>query len=301
MIIALAVLCLLGWHLVRNWRQIPFEQIRFDYRFILLSFVCMFGFFSNYVLAWRLILRSYGFRVGFADCYRILAVSNLGKYLPGKVWFAVGRMYLARRFAVPERVSIVSTLLETFLLGISACMIAVSTIAAPWGGSLSLRASVVVMGVVVLGLFVTHPAVFERLVNLVLRRLGRPPVQMSLSYCGIVGLLVLYCLSWFWQGLGFFFLVKSFYDIRVSFWPILWGIYALAWMTGFVNILTPAGLGVREGIMSFLLSLYMATSMAVIVALVTRVWSTLVDVSFFLSSLVGLKRWWATQVNAEGN
>jgi hypothetical protein len=60
-------------------------------------------------------------------------------------------------------------------------------------------------------------------------------------------------------------------------------------MAGFLNILTPAGLGVREGIISFFLSFYLATSVAVIVALVTRVWSTLVDVSFFVSSLPGLK------------
>jgi len=299
--ISLAVLCLLGWHLVRNWRQIPFEQIRFNYWCILFSFVCMFGFFSSYVLAWRLILRSYGYRVRFGDCFRILAVSNLGKYLPGKVWYAVGRMFLAKRFAVPERVSIVSTALETSLLGISACMISVSTIAAPWGRNLSLRTSIVVLAVVVFGLVAVHPKVFEGLVNLVLRRLRRQPVRMNLSYGGIVGLLVLYCFSWLWQGLGFFFLVKSFYDVRVSLWPVLWGVYTLAWMTGFVNILTPAGLGVREGIITFFLSMYLATSVAVIVALVTRVWSTLVDVSFFLTSLVGMKRWWAAQVNAEGS
>jgi uncharacterized membrane protein YbhN (UPF0104 family) len=289
-VLALAIFFLLGRGLWKNWQDIPFEQIRFNYLFILLSIASMFGFFTVYVVAWRSVLSSYGFRLRFSDCFRVLAISNLGKYIPGKVWFALGRMYLARRLDVPEKVTMVSAVLETSLLAVSAGMIALATIAAPWEGNLSPRTSLVVLAVIVFGLIVVHPAVFTKGVNTVLKRLKRSEIQMRLSYGGIVGLLLLYCFSWFWQGIGFFLMVKSFYNVDLSLFPVLLGVFTLAWITGFLNLLTPAGIGVREGVITFFLSFYVPTPIAIIVALVTRGWSTVVDLSFAGASLPGIKK-----------
>ncbi len=286
----LVIFFLLGRELWKNWQEIPFEQIRFNYLFILLSIASMFGFFTVYVGAWRGVLSSYGYIPRFIDCFRVLAISNLGKYIPGKVWFALGRMYLAKRLDVPEKVTIVSAVLETSLLAVSAGMIALATIAAPWQARLSPKTSLIVLAIIACGLFMVHPRVFTRCVNAVLRRFKRSEIQMKLSYGGIVGLLLLYFFSWFWQGVGFFLMVKSFYDVELSLFPVLWGVFVLAWMTGFLNLLMPAGIGVREGIITFLLSFYMPASVAIIVALVTRGWSTLIDLSFFGVSLPGIKK-----------
>jgi hypothetical protein len=111
---------------------------------------------------------------------------------------------------------------------------------------------------------------------------------------------VLYFVVWLWQGIGFFLLIRSFYEIEIAQWPFFWGIYTLAWMVGFLSLLTPGGLGVREGIMTFFLSLYMPVSMAIIVALLARVWNTIAELAFFSISSPGMRRWGGKQLEMEG-
>ena len=46
---------------------------------------------------WRRILAEWGAGMAFGDAVRIWCVSNLGKYVPGKVWQIVAMGQLARR------------------------------------------------------------------------------------------------------------------------------------------------------------------------------------------------------------
>jgi len=58
-------------------------------------------------------------------------------------------------------------------------------------------------------------------------------------------------------------------------WTDAWGLtacFAFAWIVGFLSFLTPGGLGIREGLLSLLLSRYMPTPQATLVALLCRVW-----------------------------
>ncbi len=285
----------------KNWRQIPFEQIRFNYWLVILSYACMFASFLTHAGVWKLMLAAYGAKLSYVHSFQIVVTSQLGKYIPGKVWFALGRMYLAKEFGVPERVSIVSVALESVLLVISGAVIALLTIVAPWAQNFPLKYSLLALIIVVCGLVVTHPRIFGRLVNLTTRMLKQESIQMNLTYAGMVGLLLLYSVCWFWQGIGFFFLIGSFYEIEMAKWPVIWGIYALAWITGFLSFLAPAGLGVREGLMTLLLSFYMPLSLAVVVALVARIWSTVAEVLAFFVSLPAMRKWRSAELKREGS
>ena len=55
------------------------------------------------------------------------------------------------------------------------------------------------------------------------------------------------------------------------------GIYAAAWTVGFLSVITPGGLGIREGMLSLLLSAYLPSSTATLVALLSRTWSLAAD------------------------
>ena len=299
-LVILVIFSFMGRGLWKNWRQIPFEQVHFNYWLLIVSYLCLFGWFATFAGAWKLILAAYGSHLRFFRAFQIMAVSNLGKYIPGKVWFTLGRMYLAKQFGVPERISIAGVVLETLLLVISAGMIGLLTVAGPWMEQVPFRVSVLALVVVLCGLLVVHPRIFGRLANFALRKLKRDEIQMNLSYGGIVGLLVLYFVVWLWQGIGFFFLIRSFYEIEIAQWPFFWGIYTLAWMIAFLSLLTPGGLGVREGIMIFFLSFYMPVSMAIIVAVLARVWTTIAELAFFSISTLGMRRRRGKQLEMEG-
>jgi uncharacterized membrane protein YbhN (UPF0104 family) len=65
---------------------------------------------------------------------------------------------------------------------------------------------------------------------------------------------------------------------------VLLGGYAISWMTGFLVLVSPAGLGVREGVFTLILKTVVPEPLAIIAALVTRVWMTLGELT---AALVG--------------
>jgi uncharacterized membrane protein YbhN (UPF0104 family) len=56
--------------------------------------------------------------------------------------------------------------------------------------------------------------------------------------------------------------------------PALVGIFAGAWVIGFLSFLAPGGLGVREGILVYLLGFYLPSHVAIVVTLLSRLWVT---------------------------
>jgi len=57
------------------------------------------------------------------------------------------------------------------------------------------------------------------------------------------------------------------------------GLYGLAWTAGFLAIVVPAGAGIREAVLVIGLAPYLPAGGALVVALLSRVVATIVDVS----------------------
>ena len=79
-------------------------------------------------------------------------------------------------------------------------------------------------------------------------------------------------LLWMCQGLAFSLFVRSFVPVRWAHTGVIVACYAFAWIVGFLSFLTPGGLGVRESLLALLLTSYMPTSQATLVALLCRLW-----------------------------
>ena len=68
--------------------------------------------------------------------------------------------------------------------------------------------------------------------------------------------------------------MHSFYEISFSQLPAFIGIFTVTSMIGLVPI-TPGSIGVREGILSYLLSFAIPLPFAISISLLSRVWTTL--------------------------
>jgi len=122
-----------------------------------------------------------------------------------------------------------------------------------------------------------HPAIFGRMFNGGLRLLKRPPLQIDLTYRQVLGFVGLYVGLWFLFGLAFFLFARSLTPLgRIRYLPVT-GVYALAWVIGMVSVFAPAGIGVREGVLSVLLAQYLPEPTAIVVALLSRLWVTLAE------------------------
>lgn len=276
--------------LVRDWHLIPFDQIHFSPLYLTLSYIVLiFCHFPLFGWLWQSILGALDVRVPWLAATLITAVSNVGKYLPGKVWFTVGRMSLAERYGASEAKVVLSVIMEiaiTLLGGLVLLAFAVPFIPS----SLVPRGAYWFFALVPICLALLYPPILNRLLSPVLRLFRQPHFEISLTYARLLGMLGICLLDWLAQGLGSYLLINSFYPLSPAKFPVLLGAYAISWMIGFLVLVAPAGLGVREGIYTVILRTVIAGPVAIMTALITRVWMTVGELVAALAGFMFLRR-----------
>jgi hypothetical protein len=68
-------------------------------------------------------------------------------------------------------------------------------------------------------------------------------------------------------------------------YPTLTGAYAFSLNIGFLAIFTPGGIGVREGVLVFLLSSIFPLPVSTLISLLSRLWMTLGEVLCFFIAM----------------
>ena len=204
---------------------------------------------------------------------RLFMIANLGRYLPGKVWQIAGLAALAHQRGVPAATATAAAILGQGVSLASATFIglgAVWTLAegAPWRWAVPAA----LFGGVGLGLV---PPVFDALANSWFR-LARTPRPEGLTSAQAVGWLVAGLASWLVYAAAFWVLVVGL-GFDVAFLGTA-SAFAAAYVLGYLMIFAPAGIGVREGFLIALLSPQLGAASAGAVAVIARLWTTLVEV-----------------------
>ncbi|KPK67577.1 hypothetical protein AMJ87_13145 [candidate division WOR_3 bacterium SM23_60] len=289
-IVGIAIFVWIGRALYLNWHKIAFEELEFNYVFLILSALFHICGFILMSITWKYTMLFLGQNIGFMHSLEILSLTRLGRYLPGKVWFAMGRAYFAKAKGIPQRTVYVSIVLEVILQFWAAVLLFFATGAPAFGKGININ-PYILGAVLIASLVLMHPAVFNRLINVVLRRLKRQTIDFSLTIPRILVLLVMFFFIFAFHGCGFLFLIRSFYPLALTEFPVMVSIFAVAWVIGFISFITPAGLGVREGALSLLLTNHVPTGIGIIAALLSRIWLTIIEVLLFLLFVPKLKRY----------
>jgi uncharacterized membrane protein YbhN (UPF0104 family) len=214
---------------------------------------------------------------GVAAGARIWFLANLARYVPGNVWSYVGAVELARREGVARRTTLaVMALTQALSVGV-ALLVGLPVLLAERArlGRPALLGAVVVAAAAGLAVLFRR-----RLLDLARRRLpGFDPADLTPSAGTVVLLVAGYGLYWAVTGLAFATLVASLYPLAAADAPLVVAAYAAAYAAGFLALLTPAGLGVREGVLVVALAPVLPAGPALVVALLSRVWMMLVELA----------------------
>ena len=106
----------LGWlvwrTLAANWSEFRSLEAPGEIRlgWIALAAVVVWTAYGVLILAWRTVIVGWGQHLRVPAAVRIWCVSNLGRYLPGKIWSAAGLAVLAQREGVTGWVAAASGL-----------------------------------------------------------------------------------------------------------------------------------------------------------------------------------------------
>jgi glycosyltransferase 2 family protein len=208
---------------------------------------------------------------------RIWFLSNLARYVPGNVWSYVGAVELARREGVARRTTL-AVMALTQVLSVGVALLAGLPVLLAERARLSRPA---LLGAVAVAAGAGLAALFRRqLLGLARRRLpGLDPTGLTPSAGTVAWLVAGYAVYWAVTGLAFAALVASLYPLAPADVPVVVAAYAAAYAAGFLALLTPAGLGVREGVLVVALAPVLPAGPALVVALLSRVWMMLVELA----------------------
>ena len=276
-IIALTFLGSLLW---KYFDEISKFHWKLNYFYLVLAILILSLLFFIGSWGWMLILHRLRVRISFKRSMEIWVASIIGKYIPGKVWFVLGRIYLGQKLGISKTKMSLSILLEIILMQSSGVMFFFASFLFWEQRTLLHQIWPFMIMFWVLTIVVMQPAVLQRIVNPLLRILKKKEISIDISNKDILLLLSFYFFFWFCSGIGVYFLTRSFYPINITAFPIISGSWAISTVLGFMVLVAPGGLGVREGVIVFLLSRFIPTYVALLVAISSRILLTILEIGF---------------------
>ena len=203
--------------------------------------------------------------------------SILARYVPGNVFMFVGRAWMSHsRGLSVERVS--AAMVYEQALGVGGALLAVAVLFPFW----EYRPGITALSLIAIPVLIVlmHPRVFGPLAGWALRLLHRAPLEVTLGFGAVLGVLVLFMLDWLVAGVGAWMLARSITGLGVDSLPLVIVAYALAYVAGMVAFFIPSGIGVREAVLTASLSRELPGGVALTWALLLRLWVTVIELVF---------------------
>lgn len=263
-------------HLWRSMREGQLALGQADAGMLAASMALLLAAYAAQALAWHLLVRTTGgVSLLRADCGS-WALSLLGKYVPGKIFHAVLRVLLYRQR--PQGVAGASAALAAELLltlTAAACVAAVAL--APHAGKLpSLSLPIAILGAVI-GLALSFSRGFDRAAGWIAARglKWSMPDPIALRYRLMP--FGLQAVSYVLLGMGLHLLAGAWELPSAAPLAVTTGALCLSGIVGVLAFVVPAGIGVREGALVWLLAPFGGVTQAAFLAVAARLWLTVGD------------------------
>ena len=248
------------------------QSIRPQWLWILSATAIVVATYVLLIETWRRIILATGERLSFSTAARIWFVSNLGKYVPGKIWSIAAMTMMARDSSVSPGAAAGSSVLVQLVTIASGIGVAVVT------GAQALERpffAVVVAIVILLGLAALPKflPVAARAISGVTGRSYTPPTISATTVWACVGSSVV---AWLAYGIAFQLFVRGTLGNAAGATTSYIAVYAASYIIGFLALFAPGGAVVREGaIVTGMLRLGLSGQAdALAVAVASRLWLT---------------------------
>lgn len=260
---------------------------------LLLGILCFTIFYIIRGYVWHEILRYYSYVFPFRDTLYLWGVSELKRYIPGNIWSFLGRSLLFRERGVSREHLETSFVIEAELFALSGFI--VSILALPYGLTIyhislpPLSISVIIAVVFLLCLlFAGNKLIIGKPHTRFMKLLARvlPPFAFGEN----IRLISIDALAMLIFGIGNYFVISSIFVLPVTLFWILSAYFTMALLIGYLSIITPTGLGVREGIVILLLKHFVNTSLAGFLSLFSRIILILSEMVFLCGAYMIKRR-----------
>ena len=279
-----------AWFLWRQWHGAGADdyEFRFDLPWLLAASGLVLVAFLVLIETWRLVLRSLGVHIAFGPAARVWFASNLGKYVPGKIWQLSAMTLMIGEYgatvAVAGASAVVMTIANVATGFVVVLLTSTSTVR-------QLAGSATAVGVVAFAMVVLLVAapLLVRQWNRFAARIGKEQLTVSVPLTAVWISLAGCAISWMLYGFAFQFFVRSLIGRGSAPWESYITANAASYLVGYLTLVAPGGIGVREvALSSILVPLKIATApQAAVITIASRLWLTVLEI---MPSLVALMR-----------
>jgi len=282
-----AAVLAIAFYLRTHWVELSSFSWRIDRGRLAVSAVLLLLTWSLEVGIWHRLLAFVGGRIPYLSAVRIWFLSAIMRYIPGNIWQPLSMTAYCMQRGVRPEATLTSIALYQAIILLAAIPFAAAF--AIIDGSAGLTPALAIAALIPVAVFILKPVWLSALLNAVLVRLGRKPLDVRLRARHMLGLMAITLLDWILWGLTFAAFTISIADIntaepvRVALLLVI--SYPIAYAVGFVSFFTPSGFGVREGAFFVLLAPVLGGGVATVAALGMRVFTALGELIMAAASI----------------
>ncbi|MBI2420705.1 MAG: DUF2079 domain-containing protein [Candidatus Levybacteria bacterium] len=263
--------------LMENGKEVIPNIRSFDLPFLTIGTILFLLCYFIRVYIWWDYLRIKGYKLSFKETLYRWEFSELKRFVPGNVWSFLSRGSLFSDLGVDKKDTAKGLIYEIEILAISTTFLSLLSI--PLAYQYISRSSIFLAGAVFIGIliftvFFLFPSLFP--IKSLRKLLPDIPFLQNLK------LLILVTMAFFFFGAGTFFSALSVVEIDLSKFFEYVGFFSLSLLIGYLSIITPSGLGVREGVITFGLSKTLSFPQAALIAIFSRIMLIVSELIFAL-------------------
>ncbi len=279
-----------GWG---SWETVRAEAAaagwRFDPGWVSLALGCGVAALLVIARVWAWVFRQAGGRAPASEAAAAWLGSNLGRYLPGKLWQLTWIAAYMRSRDASGAAGLASSLALQAVALATGSAVAIAFL----GREAFQGAGVWTLGLAALAVgLALHPAIIRRLVGLGARWLREPPPDRAISAGDLTRAAAGSLAAWGFNGLGFWALTRGVLPDLALGPGTAAGVFAGGYVIGYLVLIAPGGLVAREGAIAALLSSVagLPLGVAAALAIVARLWTTAAElVAFGVAAGIGLR------------
>lgn len=269
------------WTLQGQWSsaRAVAATVRPEWGLVLMASAIVFAAYAMLIATWRSCVADAGSTLSFGDSARIWFVSNLARYIPGALWQMGALAVLAKQrgasASAATSAALVLTVVNT-LCGMALVMAFAPVMPLPSFGTPPWIAIAIGIGSVI-SLRWLGPPVLRWVARRTGMALQLPNMGLRLIAIATFGSVA----SWLAYGVAFKFLVDATVPgVALAFGPAI-AIYVGSYLAGFLSLGPPAGIGVADGAMVWLLTAggFASPGEAAVIAAITRLWRTALEIA----------------------
>lgn len=279
-----------GWYLWRQWATAVSSDFDFDLHWLPLaaSSAIVLATYGLLIETWRRVLAQLGASVAFGSAAHVWFVSNLGKYVPGKIWQVSAMTVMLGKLGVSLPAAGASAIVMTIAnvaTGFAIVLLtSATTVRQLAGGS----AGVIAATAGLLLCLVAAPLI-ARQWNRLATRLGRDQLSITVPFSAIWIAIVGCAISWLLYGVAFKLFVQAILGPSTAPTSAFVTAYTTSYLIGYLTLFAPGGIGAREIVLaSVLMPLRIASApQAAVITVASRLWLTVLEI---IPSLIALMR-----------